>query len=223
MPQLTLYRANGACSLIPHAVLEELGIKFNTVLLNRNPDGFDAADGSFTNAQYRNDVHHMGYVPALKVDGDIITEMPAVLTLISGLAPERGLSGDGLVQRAKVLEWLAWLSGSLHGMGYGMYFRPARFTDDKDLHETVRERGKSIIEASFARIDKLLQGKPFAVGERETLVDYNLVIFWYWARGVGLSLSNFPHYAAVIKRMEAKDSIKRAIATEGITPYFSTQ
>ncbi|GJN85507.1 hypothetical protein PLIIFM63780_009074 [Purpureocillium lilacinum] len=224
MPQLTLYRANGACSFVPHAILEELGIDFTTVLLKRGPDGFDAADGSLTNAEYRNTIHHMGYVPALRVNNeDIVTEMPAILTLISSLAPERGLSGDSLVQRAKVLEWLAWLSGSLHGMGFGMRFRPARFTNDENLHETVRERGKSLVDAGFSRIDKLLDGKVFPVGEKETVVDYNLVIFWYWGREIGLSLDKFPRYAGLIKRMEAKESIKRVAAIEEKKLYFPPQ
>ncbi|KAK4093838.1 hypothetical protein Purlil1_2172 [Purpureocillium lilacinum] len=224
MPQLTLYRANGACSFVPHAILEELGIDFTTVLLKRGPDGFDAADGSLTNTEYRKTIHHMGYVPALRVNNeDIITEMPAILTLISSLAPERGLSGDSLVQRAKVLEWLAWLSGSLHGMGFGMRFRPARFTNDENLHETVRERGKSLVDAGFSRIDKLLDGKVFPVGEKETVVDYNLVIFWYWGREIGLSLDKFPRYAGLIKRMEAKESIKRVAAIEEKKLYFPPQ
>ncbi|KAJ6438148.1 glutathione s-transferase [Purpureocillium lavendulum] len=222
MPQLTLYRANGACSFVPHALLKELGIEFTTVLLKRGPDGYDAADGSFTNAQYRRTVHHNGYVPALQVDnGEIITEMPAILTFIANLAPERKLLGNGIVGQAKVLEWLTWLSGSLHGMGFGMSFRPGRYTDDESLYETVRGRGKGLVDAGFGRIDKLLDGKSFASGDAETLVDYNLTIFWYWGREIGISLDKFPNYAALIRRMEGKESVKRVAELEGKKLYFA--
>lgn len=223
MPALTLYRANGACSFVPHALLKELSVPFTSVLLKRGSDGLEAADGDFTNAEYRQTIHPYGYVPALKMDDAVITEMPAILTYIASLQAEKNLAGSGGLQRAKVVEWMAWLSGSLHGVGFGMRFRPGRFADDMSLHPAIRQRGKDFVGACFARIDYALTGKTFAVGAAETIVDYNLIIFWYWGIEIGFQmLEQFPNYGQLVRRMELKDSVREVAEIEGMELSYPT-
>ncbi|KAL4723597.1 hypothetical protein ACLX1H_009235 [Fusarium chlamydosporum] len=107
MPKLTLYRTNGSCSLVPHAILRHYNIPFDAIRLKPGPDGYEAADGSFTNAEYHA-IHPRGYVPALTVDDETITEMPAILSYISSLIPNEKLLGVTAFQNAKVLEWLVF-------------------------------------------------------------------------------------------------------------------
>ena len=122
MSSLTLYYAPGSCALVPHALLNHLSLPFTTVLVKPGPDGLAPADGSLTPAQYRATIHHAGYVPALKLDdGEVITEMPAILSYIallsSGTEDGSALLGKSSLEQARVSEWLAWLSGTLHGNG----------------------------------------------------------------------------------------------------------
>lgn len=221
MPELTLYRANGSCALGPHCLLTELGVPFKTILMKFGPDGVEAADGSISHQEYLS-IHPAGYVPALMVDGEVITEMPAVLNYISSLAPDKNLSGEDAFQRAKVVEWTAWLSGSLHAVAYGMRFRPGRFTDNLDLYPEVRQKGEDYVEKAYARINERLRGRVFAVGSADTVVDYNLVIFWHWGQEIGLQMhERFPNYGALVERMESKESVAKVINTEGMRLAFS--
>ncbi|KAJ4855619.1 hypothetical protein T069G_08987 [Trichoderma breve] len=114
MSTLALYRANGVSSFIPHVLLKELMIPFTSVIMQPGPNGWEAADGSLNNTSYRN-IHPQGYVPALQVDGVIITELPAIITYIaSSSTGKANLLGNDKIERAKVAEWMAWLSGTVH-------------------------------------------------------------------------------------------------------------
>lgn len=220
MARLTLYRVDKMCSFIPHCLLTELGIPFKAVVMKPGPEGFEAADGSLSHADYLK-IHPNGLVPALGVDDQVITEMPAVLTYIASLAPEKSLLGDDIFQRGKSAEWMAWLSGSLHSTAFRMTFRPYKFTDDEAGYAKIREKGQALVQEYFETIDNRLKGKTYPLGDHETVVDFNLVVFWYWAREIGIPVAQkFPNYGELIKRMESKESVRSVAQIEGVKLAF---
>ncbi|KAI1053035.1 hypothetical protein LB506_009933 [Fusarium annulatum] len=221
MPKLTLYRANGSCSLIPHAILRQYKIPFTAVRLKFGPNGVEAADGSFSNAQYRS-VHPRGYVPALAVDNEVITEMPAILSYMSSLVPEENLFGVGTIQQAKVLEWLVFLSGTLHGLGYGAWLRPGRFSDDVADHKRIRAKGREVIHESFKRIDDALKNREYIVGNALTFVDFNVYIFARWAHEVEIDLEKeYSHYYEHVRKIEKMEGVRQAVENEGLKFAFA--
>jgi glutathione S-transferase len=221
MPKLTLYRGNGACSLVPHALLRHFKFPFNAVLLKGGPDGPEAADGSFTNAQYRS-IHPRGYVPALTVDDEAITEMPAILTFIASLIPNEKLLGVTPLQRAKVLEWLVVLSGTLHGIGYGAVLRPNRFSDDTAHHDAIQAKGARVVRECFQRIDDQLKGREFMVGQALTVVDFNIYVFARWAPKADIDVkTEYTHYFEHLQRTEKLDGVREAVEAEGLELAFT--
>lgn len=218
MPQVKLYIGKGSCSLAPHALLRHLGVPFELVEMRLRPGsgGVEAADGSLTYAEYLR-LNPTGFVPALIVtedgggEAEIVTEMPAVLTMIAHLAPSRAgvlreetgaqapLLGRTVRERVAVAHWMAWLSGTLHGAGFAPYWRPDRVAgDDESFHPAVKEQSMKVITAGFARIEEKLRGvkinnnnngggggtrsaRRYAVGDALTVVDFNLYFFWRWA------------------------------------------
>ncbi|KAJ4022595.1 hypothetical protein NW766_001636 [Fusarium irregulare] len=219
MPKLTLYRTNGACSLIPHAILHHYKIPFTPTRLKPGPNGYEAADGSFTNAEYRS-IHPRGYVPALTVDDQTITEMPAILSFISSLVPNERLLGSTPFENAKVMEWLVFLSGNLHGLGYGAFLRPGRFSDDEKAHEGIKDKGRKVIEDSFRRIDDGYKGREFIVGKGLTLVDFNVYVFARWAHEAGIDMKDHPSYHEHLKRIEKLDGVSMALKAEELEFAF---
>ncbi|KAK6725087.1 hypothetical protein QX201_003848 [Fusarium graminearum] len=221
MPKLTLYRTNGSCSLISHAILLHYKIPFTTIRLKPGPNGYEAADGSFTNAEYRA-IHPRGYVPALAVDNEIITEMPAILSYISSLIPKENLMGITSFQNAKVMEWLVFLSGTLHGLGYGAWLRPGRFSDDLSAHGGIRAKGKNIIHESFKRIDDGYREHQFAVGKHLTVVDFNVYVFARWAHEVDIDLEReYPFYYQHLNRIEELEGVRDAVKAEELNLAFT--
>lgn len=222
---IVLYRKDGAGSFVPHALLNELGVPYQSIVLDMKDSVMVAADASFSNAEYKK-IHPSGYVPAIQVDGEIITELPAVLTYIAALAPEKQLFGSTPLETAKVYEWLAYLSGTLHGQGYGALWRPKRFTDDdnENVHKAITEKGRRNIMAAYDRIERNIKGE-FAVGDRFTVVDLDLHTFWRWgAMRIGNDRDEFsgefPKLTALVKRVEKKESVQKTLREENLQAAF---
>ncbi|TPX18593.1 uncharacterized protein E0L32_002450 [Thyridium curvatum] len=208
-PELTLYHATHACSTVVHCLLEDLGLPFKEIKMKMGPNGIQSVDGTINRDEYLK-IHHMGYVPALVADGESITEMPAILSYIANLRPEKCLLGDDSLQQARVLEWLSWLSGALHGHGFAMAFQPGRFTDDKSQGPHLRAKGLDFVRKCYARIDERLEGREYPVGNRETVVDFNLIIFWLWGLEQEIDMPGlYPEYGRLITRMARKETVKK--------------
>jgi glutathione S-transferase len=80
---IKLYYSPGACSLAAHIVLEELGIAFEPVLVS-------LAEGEHKRPEFLR-INPKARVPALNVDGKVLTETVAILTYLGGGYAERGL------------------------------------------------------------------------------------------------------------------------------------
>lgn len=179
MPRLTLYRKDGACSIAAHMLLLHLQIPFTAIPMVEGPDRlYQPAEGTNLNRADFLNISPMGYVPALTIDGDnTITELSAVLFYISSLAPERGTTGHGPLEAAKVLQWMSWLSTTLNEYGFAGYWRPSRmvgFEASLEAEEAVRSEGGKTILKGFGILEGWLDGTGFAVGGHLTVVDFML-------------------------------------------------
>lgn len=219
----TLYWTPRACSVVPLAVLRHLDIPHTSVQMAWGPDGLEAADGSFSHAQYL-DISATGYVPALvTADGVSITEIPAILTYISFLAPgpHKLLGAEG-VERAKVYEWLSWLSGTVHGLGFGRALAPQRFATDENAYDDIRAQGKKLVASYFRRIDDRVKGKTYAAGSETTAVDIYVYIFFQWGLIIGLQMKeDFPHYTKIVQQVEKVKGVAEAAKTHQLTLLFT--
>ncbi|KEY70508.1 hypothetical protein S7711_02675 [Stachybotrys chartarum IBT 7711] len=226
MTQLTLYRANGSCSFVIHNLFLELNIPFTPVLMTFDPViGYSATDGSLSHAAYKATVHPSGYVPALVLSSashsETIAEVPALLTYIAALRPQRNLLGTSAPQRARVAQWLTYISGVLHGMGVAMVWRPGRFSDDTAAHAGIVKKGFQVLEEAFGRIEARFAEGEFLAGESETAADYYVFVFWRMGLLAGLNMyDKFPSFGRMVERMEGKDSVRATLAAEGLTPSF---
>ncbi|KAI8176564.1 hypothetical protein K4K48_008716 [Colletotrichum sp. SAR 10_66] len=220
-PNITLYRTNGACSLVPHSILTHFDIPFRAVEMEPTPDGTDgiggryrAADRSLTHEEYRR-INPTGYVPCLVVDETVITEMPAVLTYIASLVPDKNLFGRTAVQRAKAYEWVCWLSGTLHSLGYAGVLRPERFVHGEEAKTEVVAKGQKVIDECYARIEERLMGKEFAVGDGLTVVDFDVYIFYRWGCQFGTEMGRlYLNYERIARMVEGLDGVTKVVHVE---------
>lgn len=221
MPQLTLYRVDGSCAMVPHMLLRELQVPFTAVPMKVGTGGYEATDGSMSNFDFRK-LNAPGYVPTLVVDDDfVITENPAIQRYIASFAPERHLMGANLQESIRVEEWICWLSGTLHAAGFGALWRPARYVDEReDMYPVITEKGRKVILQCFDRIESRIEGK-FAVGGHFTVVDFYLHTFWRWGKVIGIDMSQYSKFTAVAKEVESLDSVRGVMADEQQPLNFS--
>lgn len=208
MADVKFWFSPDACSLAPHVLLHEIGVPFDAVTTNV----FDGAQ--LTEAFAR--INPKQRVPVLSLDGEVITEVPAIATAISDLAPERNLMGRTPLDRARVYEWMAWLSGTLHGQGFGALWRPERFSDDPSQFDSIRARGRTTIADCFDAIEGKLSG-PYSTRNAFTAVDPYLLVFYRWGNGIGFDLpATHPNYTDFARTLVQRASVVSAMIAEGI-------
>lgn len=208
MRDLVLYYSPGACSLASHAALHEWGVPFATRRVT-------LAKGEHLKSDYL-ELNPRARVPLLIIDGQRIRENSAILTWIgqqAGLYPE-----TGAIEAATCAEWLAWLTSGVH-ISFAMIWRGSRFAHDEAMHPAIRQRGYDWVGEHFAEIDEALARGPWALGEKLTVADFNLLPFYRWGGRVGLDMSLYPNWGAHTARMLERPSLKAALATEDISLY----
>ncbi|WP_159727032.1 glutathione S-transferase family protein [Methylosinus sp. Ce-a6] len=207
MPEIKLWFSPGACSLAPHILLHEIDVAFEAIATPIAQGANLTEDFTRLNPKQR--------VPVLSLDGEIVTELPAIAAAISHLAPERGLMGRSAAEAVRVLEWMNWLSGTLHGQGFGCLWRPARFSDDPRDFANIQAKGARTIRDCFAMIDRdLSAGRPPCVF---TAVDPFLLVFYLWGNRIDLDMRTaYPAYAAFAEALADRESVVSALAAEGV-------
>lgn len=146
-PSLTLWYSAQACSIVPHILLIEAGLDFELV---------HAAVDMFQDERFSDEFKALNpkkRVPVLKMNDEIITEVPAIVTAISSLAPDRKFLGQTALDNVRVYEWLNYLGGVVHGQAFGGLFRPERLVDDPKLHSAIRDKALKNLKQSFALIE----------------------------------------------------------------------
>ena len=209
MPPITLYFSPGACSIAPQILLHETCTPYTPVPLSVRaglPPDFRAV-----NPKLR--------VPVLLLGDQTITETPAILTAIAQLAPaDAYLLGTSDLATVRVYEWLNWLSGTLHGQGFGGLFRPQRFSDDPTTYASIKAKARKTVEECFAKIEADLSGSSaYAVGDGFTVVDPYLYVFYRWgAAELRMKMEeSYPRYTAVMVELTKRPAFRAAVEVEG--------
>jgi glutathione S-transferase len=206
-PTLHLYHTPGSCSLATHIALQISALPFSTTNLHA-ARGFPASHLH---------LNPKGRVPILEVDGELITETPAILSTIAALAPEKELLGKGFIAQARAQEWMVWLCGTLHGQAFGCVFRPGRFVGDEAMYDAVRAKGRKHVQECFEYIEKKLEGRNWAVDDDFTVVDAYLLVFYRWGNMLKMGMrETYPSYTRVVDGVMARNNVKKTIESEGI-------
>ncbi|KAL2807916.1 hypothetical protein BJX63DRAFT_410798 [Aspergillus granulosus] len=210
MPDIKFFFAPNACSLAPHILLHEARLPYTPLQIN-----YAGVELQFP-PEYKS-LNPKMRVPVIVVDGDVITELPAVSTIISQLVPEKNFMGKTPLETVRVYEWMNYLSGTVHSAGLGHLFRPWRWTTDEDpkAHDGIKEKARENIIESFGYIEGKLDG-IHAVGEGLTAVDAFLYPLYRWAKKSGINLDAYPKYTALIEAMEKRESVQIVLVKEGI-------
>jgi glutathione S-transferase len=168
MADLRLYHFPGACSRVTMTALEATGCDYEDVMVN-------LMAGDHLKPDYRT-ANPRGKVPALLIDGQLLTENAAILSWIDMTWPDAGLlpKADDAFGKAKYLSDLFWLSSVWHPSVRAMKM-PVRWTVGEV--EPVRERGRDLLNPLVDALDTRLAHGPWYYGERWSIVD----VYFYWA------------------------------------------
>lgn len=208
---MKLYFMPGACSMAAHIVVEEAhALDEITPTLVRRGENRAAAYLA---------VNPRGFVPTLELADGILTEAVAVLLYLARRYPKASLLPEaGTVSEARVLEWLAWLSSTVH-VAYACLWRPERFTPDDAAGQALVGYARDRIAACNDEIElRMADGRRFAVGTGYTLADPYLLVFFRWANRIGLDAPTaYPAWTAWAKIVGERPAVARVLQREGVS------
>ena len=147
MPDLVLYHFPGACSQVCVFALEQTGLKYELRLI-------DLSTNEQSSPAYY-PISSLGKVPAMMIDGVVLTENAAIQTYIAELRPEAGLFPEDRspLAMANRQAGFSFCGGTLHPIVRGLR-NPARLTTG-DV-EPVRQQSAKLAAKSFGYAEKRL-------------------------------------------------------------------
>ena len=208
-----LYFSPGAVSMATHIALEELQAPYEL-------ESISIKDGQQLSERYRR-VHPLGRVPALEIaPGVVLTETPALLGYLAELSPQPLLPAAGL-ERARANEWMSLLASSVHP-AFLSFFRPDRYTSDEAARAALKVDGKQRFFDLLRHVDARLPAQGFALGERYSLCDAYLTVFFLWARRFELPVIELERYGRLAASVLARPAVRRALEQEGFGQWLTT-
>jgi glutathione S-transferase len=208
MYQLHYFPANANAA--PHMLLEEIGVPYELVLVDR-------ARNAQKSMEYLK-INPNGRIPTL-VDGDLIMSEAAaiMLHLVDRHADAELAPQVGTPERAKFYQWLTFLTNSLQEE-LMIWQYPDRLAGTDASATGVVKRGAEARAGRFLDVieDHLKANGPFFLGKRPSAVDFYLVMLSRWARPMAQPPRSRPNIAKLLDKMTGLHSVRRAYAQEGI-------
>jgi len=215
MIQLHCYPSTAA--MVPHIVLEELGVPYQRVQVDRE-------HGALDSPAYRA-LNPNGLIPVL-VDGDLVLyETAAICLHLSDTHPQAKLMPAlGTAGRAHAYKWLMWFTNTLQATLI-IYFYPHRWVNEGNAVGVaeVKAHAQARVGAQLDQLDAELarHGAPWFLGEAYSVLDAYVFTLCRWTR----NFSSAPareraHLGPYLHRMLERPAVQRVLANEGLAPPF---
>lgn len=206
---MKLFYSPGACSLAPHIALHEAGARFEA-------ERVALKDGAQFRPEYLA-VNPKAKVPALvRDDGSVLTECPAILFWIALSYPAARLLPEDVEGRTRALEWMNFISGTVHNGGFTRIGRAERFVGDPAHAPAAAEKAKEDTAKYLALADAMLDGRDTALLSGHSVVDDYLYVIARWVERTGRALADFPALKRVHDRVAERPATRAALAAEGL-------
>ena len=199
---MKLYYAPGACSMAPHIVLREAGLKFDI-------EKVDLAAKKTESGEDYLAINPKGYVPALKLDdGTVLTEVSVVCQYVADLRPRRALAPKPKTpERYKLMEWLNFTATEIH-KGLSDFYNPK-------LTPEWREAKLERLAKRFDYLDRALGSNPHLMGEF-SIADAYLFTVLNWTGRLQVDLAKWPNIQAFKARIAERPAVRKAMKAEGL-------
>jgi glutathione S-transferase len=207
----TLYYSPGTASLVVHWMLIELG----------EPHVLHALD--FEKREQKSQeylaINPSGVVPALVVDGQVLTEAAAIVLHLADTHPQAGLApAPGSAARAQYYRWMFFMANTLQP-AYRAWFYPGEPAGEANV-EAVKAAARAKIEAAWQQVDDhLAKHGPWLLGAQRSAADFMMTMLMRWSRNMPKPAHAWPALGAHAQAMKALPSFRETYAREGLTEW----
>lgn len=203
---LKLFFAPGACSFVPHAMLELSGAEFEPAMVKLHK-------GEQHSAEYLA-VNPRGQVPVLVDDGEVVTQIVAILLHLDAKFPQAGILPAAGLARTRALSTLVWMNNTVHPT-FTHVFMPDKFTDDEAAQKAIRAHAAKTYQGLLGEIEALAaKASPWLCGDKPSALDAYALTLLRWGGFAGIDPTTFPATWDLVQRFAALPPIARVIERE---------
>lgn len=207
---MKLYFAPGACSFVPHTLLEAAGEPFEPALVKLHKGENYSDDYKALNPRSQ--------VPVL-VDGDqVITQIVAIMNHLNDRFPQLELIPREPLARTRMLETLAWMNNTVHPT-FTHIFLPHKFAESEAAKAELKAFNTHLYRGWMGELEALVEkagrtGRPYLAGDRFGPLDPYAVTLARWGTIAGIDPAGFPATWEFIGRIATLPCVARAIQRE---------
>jgi len=204
---LKLYFSPGACSFVPHVLLQSAGEAFEPIMVKLHK-------GEQNGEEYKA-INPRGQVPVLVDNGQVITQIVAIILYLDQKFPEAKFLPTEPVARAKALEVLAWMNNTVHPT-FTHIFMPHKFSDQADVQGALKTFNTQIYKGLLSELDTMVQSatSPWLFGDNIGPVDAYALTLTRWGSIAGIDPSTYPALWAHVQKMSADKAVSAVIERE---------
>jgi len=206
---LKLYFSPGACSFVPHVLLQSAGEAFEPVMVKLHK-------GEQNGEEYKA-INPRGQVPVLVDNGQVITQIVAIILYLDQKFPEAKFLPTEPVARAKALEVLAWMNNTVHPT-FTHIFMPHKFSDQADVQSALKTFNTQIYKGLLAELEELVVQRVspsgWLSGERLGPLDAYALTLTRWGSIAGINPADYPKLWSHVNQVAQDAHVMQVIERE---------
>jgi len=198
---MKLYYSPGACSLAAHIVAREASLAIDLVKVDLPTHKTETDEDYFK-------INPRGYVPAVEIDGELHTEVAALVQYLAEQAPQsKLLPAAGTIERFRVNQWLGFVASELHRT-----FSPWLW--DPKTPDSTKQAARDKLAGRFTELDALFAARPYLTGDTFTVADAYAFTIVNWSNFLKIDLEPYPNLSAFMARVAARPKVREALKAE---------
>ena len=207
---LQLYFAPGACSFVPHAMLEIAGAEFEPKMVKLHKgEQYDEAYKA---------INPRSQVPVLVEGGKAVTQIGAITLYLDEKFPQCGFLPKSGMARANALETLMWMNNTVHPT-FTHVFMPAKFSKNADVQADIKANAVEAYRGLMTEMQNIVtqaqaEGHAWLAGEHIGPLDAYAMTLMRWATVAGINPEGYPALWAFVQKVAENPGIARAIERE---------
>lgn len=206
---LKLYFSPGACSFVPHCLLQLSGAAFEPHMVKLHK-------GEQNGEEYKA-INPRGQVPVLVDEGQVITQILAIILYLDQKFPEAHYLPTAPVARAKAIETLAWMNNTVHPT-FTHVFMPQKFCDSPDVQAQLKTFNTQTYKSLMGELQDIVVRNSnttgWLSGEQVGPLDAYALTLTRWGSIAGIDPTSYTALWSHVQKVAAHPAIAVVVERE---------
>jgi glutathione S-transferase len=206
---LKLYFSPGACSFVPHCLLQLSGAAYEPHMVKLHK-------GEQNGEEYKA-INPRGQVPVLVDEGQVITQILAIILYLDQKFPEAHYLPTAPIARAKAIETLAWMNNTVHPT-FTHVFMPQKFCDAPDVQAQLKTFNTQTYKSLMGELQDIVVRNSNATGwlsgEQVGPLDAYALTLTRWGSIAGIDPTSYTALWSHVQKVAAHPAIAVVVERE---------